>query len=124
MSWKEEVKKEKFQGPERQHARYQADEMNLGLAIKAIHQWVKNTMEHLEKGTSDKGEDVDGMRQSFWLKQAKVSLDNAMEEIDKIDEEMLERAKYVGRKKQTYKFGERIDEDDLDYEGAKFPRNR
>ena len=123
MGWESTLKKAKFQGPPRQHAKFQADEMNLGMALRAIHQWVKNTMEHLEKATSD-DEVVDGMRHSFWLKQAKVSLDHAMEEIDKIDEQMLERSKYVGRKEQTYKFRDRVDEDDLDYEGAKFPRNR
>ena len=50
--------------------------------------------------------------------------DGQFDEHYKIDEEMLERAKYVGRKKQTYQFDERFDEDDLDYEGAKSPTLR
>lgn len=124
MNWQDELKKEKFQGPEREHARFQADEMNLGMAIRAIHNYLKSGIEHLEKATSDNGEVVDGMRQSFWLNQTKSSLDSAMEEIDSIDEKMLERAKYVGRKKETYQFGDRLDHDELDYEGGKYPRNR
>jgi len=124
MGWESTLKKAKFQGPPRQHAKFQADEMNLGMALRAIHSFVKNAIENLEKGTSDDGEVVDGMRQSFWLKQTKSSLNLAMEEIDKIDEQMLERSKYVGRKEQTYKFRDRVDEDNLDYEGAKFPRDR
>jgi len=122
MSWENELKKAKFQGPEREHARFQADEMNLGLAIQAIHNFVKSAKESLDKATSDVTK-VNFMVMSD-LDQTKGSLNLAMEEIDKIDEEMLERAKYVGRKKQTYKFDERIDEDNLGYAGAKFPRNR
>lgn len=121
MSWTDELKKEKFQGPERKHAKFQADEMQLGMTIRAIHSFLKNAIEHLEKATSDNS---DGIRQSFWLRQTKSALNLAMEEIDSIDEEMLERAKYVGRKKETYQFGDRLDHDELDYEGGKYPRNR
>jgi hypothetical protein len=108
MSWENELKKAKFQGPERKYAKFQADEMYLGMAIRAIHSHVKDAMESLDGD----------------LNRTRGSLKLAMEEIDKIDEEMLERAKYVGRKKQTYEFDERIDEDDLEYRGGKYPRDR
>ena len=125
MSWENELKKAKFQGPQREHARFQADEMYLGMALREIHSYVKKGMEFLEKAKSEYADgNQDIMRQNFLMEQARNELEYAMEEIDKIDEEMLERAKYVGRKKQTYKFDERIDEDDLDYEGAKYPRDR
>lgn len=125
MSWKEEIKKAKYQGPEREFARFQADEHTMGMALRAIHQFVKNGMGLLEKAKSEYADgNQDIMRQNSLMEQARNELEYAMESIDKIDEEMLERAKYVGRKRDIPKFGDRIDEDDLDYEGAKYPRKR
>ena len=93
MSWKEEIKKEKYQGPEREFARFQADEMNMGMALRAIHQFVKNGMEVLEKAKSEYADgNQDIMRQNFLMEQARNELEYAMESIDKIDEEMLERS--------------------------------
>ena len=134
MSWKEEVKKEKFQGPPREYAKFQADEMYLGMSLRGIHRHATSTMKYLDKLDSEVVEffkdaknitssEVKG-RVTPNLKLAKGMLELVLKEIDDIDEKMLERAKYVGRKKQTYQFDERFDEDDLDYEGAKSPTLR
>ena len=107
MSWKKEIKKAKFQGPPKQYAEFEATQKQLGLALKAIHRYVKTGMELLEKV-----EVVDDNR--LPIRQTMSMLDLAIEEIDKIDEKMLERAKYV----------ERDDEEYMQYAGAKFPSER
>ena len=107
MSWENELKKEKYQGPPKQYAEFEATQKQLGFALKAIHRYVKAGMEFLEKM-----EAVDDNR--LLIRQTMGMLDLAMEEIDRIDEKMLESAKYV----------EREDEEYLDYAGAKFPSER
>ena len=107
MSWENELKKAKFQGPPQQHAKFEADEMQLGMALRNIHRYVKKGMELLEKV-----EVVDDNR--LPIRQTMGILGLAIEEIEMIDEKMLERAKYVGR----------LDEEYIDYAGAKYPSER
>ena len=107
MSWENELKKAKFQGPPKPHAKFEGDEMQLGMALRNIHRYVKTGMKYLEKV-----EVVDDT--SLPIRQTRGLLDLAIEEIDRIDKKMLERAKYV----------ERVDEQYIDYAGAKYPSER
>mgnify|MGYP003135198181 CR=1 FL=1 len=107
MSWENELKKAEFQGPPKQYAKFEAEQKSLGLALKVIHRYVKEGMKRLEKV-----EVVDDNH--LPIRQAMGMLDLALEEIDKIDEKMLERAKYVDREDERY----------IDYAGAKFPSER
>lgn len=107
MSWENKLKKARFRGPPKEYAKWEAEQKQLGLALKVIHRYVKEGMKRLEKV-----EVVDDNH--LPLRQAMGMLDLAIEEIDKIDEKMLERAKYVERDDERY----------IDYAGAKFPNER
>ena len=105
MSWKDTIKKEKFQGPRQKYSRVRADADDLKSAIRSIDFTIGKLAQYLEKND---------------IVMAKEMLTLVQEEIDKIDAEVLEQEKYTGKPEFTpTKFGERIDSKER-FSGTKF----
>ena len=105
MSWKDNIRKAKFQGPEKQYSSVAGDVGALKSAIRSIDLLIERLAQYLE------AEDI---------VMAKKMLTSIQERIDKIDAEVLEQEKYTGRTKFTpHEFGERIDSK-AKFSGTKF----
>ena len=97
MSWKDNIRKAKFQGPPQKHAEFKASVYNLKVVIKNIDYSAQKLEKFLDEND---------------VSRAKSMLELIREQIDKIDAEVLEQEKYVGTELySTTKFGERIDTD-------------
>ena len=118
MSWKDNIRKEKFQGPPQENAELKVGYRDLKLALMSINHKVGDLSKYLKPYLNDKNMD--------W--RVKSTLDNIKRAIDEIDDKLLEQEKYLG--KVTYKnnkdsgvpqkFGDRADSDDK-YLGTKTP---
>ncbi len=105
MSWKDNIRKAKFQGPRQQYSRVRGDADDLKTAIRTIDFTLGKLAKYLEKN------DMFMVREMLTMVQA---------EVDKIDAEVLEQEKYTGKTKYTpTKFGERIDSKER-FSGTKF----
>ena len=81
MTWKTELKKEKFQGPQRQFAGVDV--------IGKLQSTIKNINYHLENIEKN----IDAVESEMVKRQIK----GIREEVDKADETLIELAKYGGR---------------------------
>ena len=105
MSWKDNIRKAKFQGPQKQYSSVAGDVGAFKSAIRNIDFTIGKLAEYLEKNN---------------IAMAKQMLTLVQERIDEIDAEVLEQEKYTGRTKFTpHEFGERIDSK-AKFSGTKF----
>tara|TARA_R100000388_G_scaffold32845_2_gene25613 strand:+ start:395 stop:763 length:369 start_codon:yes stop_codon:yes gene_type:complete len=111
MSWKDSIKKEKFQGPKRQGADFIPDKFGLTLNFKSINRRldltkgvIEDFMKEVKVGEPLKENEMND------LQMALSYIDLAKETIDELDEQFMESAKY----------SERRDSDDVYLYGAKF----
>ena len=109
MSWRDEIKKEKFQGPKQQYADVRPSKFDLGLRLKSIDYLVNRTKEALENFMKGLGDEVDESKM-VQLRIALKHIDSIESEIDDVDAEMMESAKY----------SQRTDSDRIHIKGAKF----
>ena len=111
MSWRDEIKKEKFQGPKRQGADYTPSSFQLGLKFKAVNYVVNNIEKRIDSLMDELkvGEPVNQLHISR-LETILGSVDLMKEKIEEVDEMLLESAKY----------SQRIDSDTMYLEGAKY----
>tara|TARA_R110002020_G_scaffold106867_8_gene248473 strand:+ start:1739 stop:2071 length:333 start_codon:yes stop_codon:yes gene_type:complete len=105
MSWKDNIRKAKFQGPKKQYSFVEGDIGSLKSAIRSIDFTIGKLAQYLEKKD---------------IVMAKQMLTLVQERIDEIDAEVLEQEKYTGKTQFTpHEFGERIDSK-AKYSGTKF----
>ena len=105
MSWKDNIRKAKFQGPPERYSEVSPSFHELKLAIASIDFLLGKIAKYLEEDN---------------IQMVKAMLKNAQEEVDKIDAKVLAQEKYTGKTKFTSpKLGERIDSKEK-YSGTKF----
>ena len=109
MSWRDEIKKERFQGPKRQYADVRPSKFDLGLRLKSIDYLLNSTKKALDTFMEGLGDEVDESKM-VQLRIALKHIQSIEDEIDRADAEMLESAKYV----------DRTDSDRIHIKGAKF----
>ena len=109
MSWKDSIKKEKFQGPKRQYADFTPSKFDLGLRLKSIDYLLNKSKEALENFMEGLGDEVDESTM-VQLRIALKHIESIENEIDDVDAEMMESAKY----------SQRTDSDRIHIKGAKF----
>jgi|TARA_R100001463_G_scaffold42066_1_gene88346 hypothetical protein len=114
MSWKDSIRKQKFQGPPQKHSHIYGSDVDLKNTIRSVDFFLGKVAENLEKIEITEANQLD-------VRLAKRMLKNAQKEIDVIDSQVLEQEKYSGKTKYRTPpaLGERIDSE-AEYSGTKY----
>ena len=105
MSWKDNIRKAKWQGPPKRFSDIEGGAGRLKDVIRSINFHLEEVAEALEKNN---------------IILSKKLLELAQKEIDEIDAKVLEQEKYVGVTEHAIpKLGERIDSE-ANYSGTKY----